>query len=325
MRTARTFAAIILSFILSFSVFFNVSAQAPESIWLTTSATEYKTGEIFKVFVNASSVTPIQGFTFQIRYDPACLKPINASSSISGMNGLSLPQTAGLVDATFASTAPQVIGGILAEVTFETLGGCQTNLFLESAALAVRNASGIAAELPGIAIGQNSIPLNIDSAQGVAQDPALAGTPLPLDPTAGSSNSQPPVWGIALLTIALIFGLGFGIYKIMQKGMGPSQSDVSSRKNAIVKFKHGPNAGQTFPVGTMPFLIGSDANNDICLSDPNVLERHVQIYEADNHFYLMDLGGETFINGHAVRRSSAILNAGDVVRLGRNVYFEFAT
>jgi hypothetical protein len=321
----RSFFAIILAFIFSFSTFFNVSAQSSESIWLTTIGTEYKTGETFKVLVNAASVTPIQGFTFQIRYDPACLKPVNASSPVSGMNGLSLPQSAGLVDASFASTVPQNIGGVLAEVTFETLGGCQTNLLLESAALAIRDASGFAAELPGITIGQNTIALNIDSAIGVSQEQALAGTPLPLDPTSGSSNSQTPIWGIALLTIGLILGLGFGIYKVVQKGMGSVQSQIPSDRPATVKFKQGSNAGQIFPLIKLPFLIGSNANNDICLNDPNVLERHVQIYTANNQYYLMDLGGDTFVNGQAVRRSSAILNIGDVVRLGKNAYFEFGS
>jgi pSer/pThr/pTyr-binding forkhead associated (FHA) protein len=66
-------------------------------------------------------------------------------------------------------------------------------------------------------------------------------------------------------------------------------------------------------------------NNDICLHDPNVLDRHAQIYTANNRYYLMDLGGETFINGQAVRRSSTELSPGDVVRLGRNAYFEFGT
>jgi hypothetical protein len=31
---------------------------------------------------------------FQIRYDPACLKPINAASAVSGMNALSLLEIA---------------------------------------------------------------------------------------------------------------------------------------------------------------------------------------------------------------------------------------
>ena len=320
----RSFFAIILAFIFSFSTFFNVSAQAPESIWLTASATEYKTGETFKVVVNAASVTPIQGFTFQIRYDPACLKPVNASSPISGMNGLSLPQSVGLVDASFASTAPQNVGGVLAEVTFETLGGCQTNLLLESAALAVRTSSGFAAPLAGVTIGQKTIALNIDSAVGVSQDQILSGTPMALDPNA-SSGSNTSILGIALLTIGLILGLGFGIYKLAQKGMGSVQSEIPSDRPATVKFKQGSNAGRSFPLIKLPFLIGSNVNNDVCLNDPSVLERHVQIYTAHNQYYLMDLGGETFVNGQAVRRSSAVLSAGDIVRLGKSTYFEFAS
>ena len=97
-------AAIIAAFILAVSFATHAGAQTPETIWISTNAAEYKTGETVTVLVNANSVTPIQGFTFQIRYDPACLKPLNAASPIPGMNGLSLPQTPGLVDATFAST-----------------------------------------------------------------------------------------------------------------------------------------------------------------------------------------------------------------------------
>ena len=69
---------------------FGVQAQSPESIWLVANTTAYKTGETVIVTVNGSSVTPVQGFTFQIRYDPACLRPVNASSPITGMNGLPL-------------------------------------------------------------------------------------------------------------------------------------------------------------------------------------------------------------------------------------------
>lgn len=321
----RSIAAIILALIFSVFSFFYASAQSPESIWLTLDKTEHKTGETFKILVNAASVTQIQGFTFQIRYDPACLKPINSSSPIAGMNGIPLPQSSGLVDASYASTVPHSINGVLAEVTFQTLGGCQTNLFLESAALAIRNAEGFAAELPGVTVNQSSFPLNIDSAKGDAQDQSLLGTPLPLDPTADSSDPTNPVWGILLLTVGLIFGIGFGIYKLIQKGMGSVQSHVpSSYQNATVKFKHGSNAGKSYPVNNLPFLIGSDTNNDVCLHDPNVLTRHAQIYTANNRYYLMDLGGETFINGRPVQRSSAVLSIGDIVRLGRNVYFEFA-
>ena len=38
----------------------------------------------------------------------------------------------------------------------------------------------------------------------------------------------------------------------------------------------------------------------------------------------MDLSGNTFINGQAVRNSSVALKTGDVVRLGKSALFVFA-
>ncbi|HSO11436.1 MAG TPA: cohesin domain-containing protein [Anaerolineales bacterium] len=214
----KSITAIILAIILVFSFAFNAHAQTSEVIWLTADTTSFKTGEIVTVLVNAVSVTSIQGFTFQIRYDPACLKPVNAASPIPGMNGLGLPQTAGLVDASFASTVPQTANGVLAEVRFETLGGCQTNLVLESAALAIRDASGFAAPLPGVKLGESNIALAIDSASGNPSPQVLPGTPLPLDPSSPSSPSPKiPVWLIAVITVLLIGALGFGINKVVQK------------------------------------------------------------------------------------------------------------
>src|SRR5262245_36503439 len=141
--------AIVLALTIAINVNARAAAQAAESIWLTVNATTYKTGETVAVTLNASSTTPIQGFTFQIRYDPDCLKPINAVSPVPGMNGLPLPQLIGQVDGSYASTTPQTINGMLAEIRFVTLGGCKTNLTLESEALAIRNAEGIAAPLAG--------------------------------------------------------------------------------------------------------------------------------------------------------------------------------
>lgn len=214
----RSFSAIIFALILSLSLVFHAQAQASETIWLTAGATSFKTGETVSVLVNAVSVTPIQGFTFQIRYDPACLKPLDAASPIAGMNGLGLPQTSGLVDASFASTVPQTAGGVIAEVRFETLGGCQTNLVLESAALAIRDASGFAAPLPGVKLGESAIALAIDSAAGDPSSQALPGTPLPLDPNpAPASEAGTPIWLIAVVTVLLIGVIGFGINKAVQK------------------------------------------------------------------------------------------------------------
>lgn len=215
---------ILLVFILALTLIFSsvlvVDAQGPESIWLAANTTAYKRGETIVLTVNAASVTPIQGFTFQIRYDPACLQPINASSPIPGMNGLSLPQTAGLVDASFASTTPQIANGALAEVRFQALAGCQTNLVLESAGLAIRNASGFAAQLPGVTIGEKNIALNIDNAAGTAQDQPTLGTPLALSPQ-GPSEAKDPIVTQALLVMLLvvvgIFIVMFVVYRLLRR------------------------------------------------------------------------------------------------------------
>ncbi len=194
--------ALLLAFLLIFLAVTTVQAQASESIWLEADTTAYKTEEIVIVRMHGASSSPIQGFTFQIRYDPSCLKPLNASSPISGMNGLQLPQQAGMVDASFASTTPQTALGVLAEATFQTLGGCQTELYLESAALAVRSEEGFAVPLEGITLGERNVSLNIDNSVGSAQEPALLGAPLSLEPTEG--NSQSPDWAAAV-AVSLLF------------------------------------------------------------------------------------------------------------------------
>lgn len=219
-KSMKPVLAFIFVLILVFSTAFVVNAQAAESIWLTANTAAYNRGETVTVAVNAASATPIQGFTFQIRYDPACLQPINASSPIPGMNGLSLPQTAGLVDASFASTTPQIANGVLAEVQFQALAGCQTVLTLESAGLAIRDASGFAAQLPGVTLGESNIALNIDNAAGSSQEQPLLGTPLPLGPE-GASNSGDPIVTTALLIMLLvvvaIIVITFVVYRLLRR------------------------------------------------------------------------------------------------------------
>jgi hypothetical protein len=212
----RHIAGLIPAVILALAAMLPVHAQAAESIWLAAGVTAYKSGDTVIVTVNAASVTPIQGFTFQIRYDPACLQPVNAASPIPGMNGLSLPQTAGLVDASFASTTPQAANGVLAEVRFLALGGCQTGLVLESAALAVRNASGFAAALPGISIGQRNIALSIEAGPGAAgPTQPVIGTPLPLGPqaSAGLKNNLVAIGLLALLMLGVLAVAAFLLFR----------------------------------------------------------------------------------------------------------------
>ena len=208
--------ACLIAAILALLVVVNVGAQAPETIWLSASTTAYKTNETVVVTVNASSATPIQGFTFQIRYDPECLKPVNASSLLPGMNGLQLPQINGLVDGSYASTTPITVNGVLAEVRFIALKGCQTNLTLESAALAVRNADGYAAPLLSVLVGERNVSLFVDSEVGVSQPQAETGSVLSLEPPAVERNSAG--WIIGILVVFVFGGIALGAYKVLRVG-----------------------------------------------------------------------------------------------------------
>jgi len=313
----------VFAVLFAFVAAINVSAQTPESIWLTSDTTSYKTGETISVTLNALSNTPVQGFTFQVRYDPACLRPVNASSPIPGMNGLPLPQITGLVDGSYASVSPQTVNGVLAEIRFVTLGGCQTNLALESAALAVRTAEGFAAPLSGVAIDNGNIALNIDKEVAVSQLPQQeSGSVLALNP--------PPVvkkgfsgWWLGLLLVLFIAGIAWGAHILFQTGNKSPSGKQASYYIAALHVKHGPLAGQSFVLKKLPCQIGRDPQSDICINDPHVVNQHAKIVSTNNGYYLMSLGGETFLNGRSVGRSSAALKPGDVVRLGKSALFVF--
>ena len=210
----KSFSALILFIVLSFTSVFTVNAQTAESIWIQTNTTAYKTGETVTVLLNGVTTTPIQGFTAQIRYDPACLQPVNSTSPIAGMNGLAVPQVSGLVDASFASTTPQIANGVLAEVRFTTLKGCQTSLNIETAAVVIRNESGFAAPLTGVNVNQNAIALNIDSAVGSSQPVVSGESALPLAPTI-FPEPKPVKWMVVvwLVLLAGIVTFIIAIYK----------------------------------------------------------------------------------------------------------------
>ncbi len=319
------FNTVILAMIFTVLGAVNVSAQSAESIWLAANTTAYKTEETVVVTVNAISATPIQGFTFQIRYDPACLKPVNASSSIPGMNGLPLPQLTGLVDGTYASTTPQTVNGVLAEVRFITLGGCNTNLTLESAALAIRNEAGFATPLVGVSLGERNIALAIDKTVAGSQvEVPVTGSVLPLTPPPAESRFVKFGWMIGVLAVAFFLGCMFVIFKYFRLGSNGVQKGTTSHA-AMLHMKRGPRAGESFVLKQLPCSIGRGPRNEICLDDPHIGIQHARIFTANNDYYLMDLTGNTFINGQAIRNSSVVLKPGDVVRLGKSALFVFAS
>ena len=318
----KSLTAFLLAIALTFTLAINANAQSTESIWLTVDTTTYKTRETVVATLHASSATPVQGFTFQIRYDPACLKPVNAVSQVPGMNALPLPQISGLADGSYASTTPQTINGVLAEVRFVTLGGCQTDLKLESAALAIRSESGFAAPLTNVTVAKESVALTIDKALGEASAESLAGSILPLEPPP-ATNPGIPTWAIALLSILLVGGILFGAFKYLKIGVPSAPKLPAAPQTPTLQIKHGPQSGKSFALDKLPCYIGRDPENQICLDDPHIISQHAKVFKAKNGYFLMDLGGETFVNGRAVKQSSASLKPGDVVRLGNSALFVF--
>lgn len=319
--------ASLLTALLAITGVIQVKAQGAETIWLSAVTTAYNTGETVLVTVNASSATSIQGFTFQIRYDPVCLRPINASSPIPGMNGLPLPQLTGLVDGSYASTTPQFVNGVLAEVRFTALQGCQTGLYLESAALAIRTSEGFAAPLASVLIGERNIALNIDKEVVEQSLPPDTGSILPLDPPDAENGFTGWIIG---MVIAILIALGLIGYKVLRVGSvsrvgiaKPSGKAASPSGKAALYIKEGPQTGKRFPLNKLPCVIGRDPQSDICINDPQVINCHATISTSDDRFYLTDLGGGTFVNEHAVRRSSAVLMPGDVIRFGAKTQFVF--
>jgi hypothetical protein len=165
--------------------------------------------------------------------------------------------------------------------------------------------------------------LNIDKEVGVPQsDSSISGSILPLDPPL-ATYPHIPAWAIGLLAVLLMAGILFGGFKLLQKRTASTQKTSASSQAPTLQVKHGPQAGQSFALNKFPCLIGRDPLSDICINDPHINSQHAKIFTTNNGYYLMDLGGDTFINGQAVRKSSAALKPGDVVRLGKSALFVF--
>jgi S-DNA-T family DNA segregation ATPase FtsK/SpoIIIE len=132
-----------------------------------------------------------------------------------------------------------------------------------------------------------------------------------------------PTWIGVLLAILLGAGAMFGVFKLLRQETTSASKKIMHSPIAIMQIKSGPDTGKSFPLYKLPCRIGRDSLNEICLDDPFVTGQHAKIFAANNNYYLMDLGGETFINGMAIRKNSAVLKPGDTVRLGRNIFFTF--
>ena len=329
--------AIILALFLGFGAIPSVYAQAAGTIWMETNQQSYGGSENVIITIKANAGTPVQGFTFQLRYDPACLEPTIPNSLVSGFNLMSVPQTAGLVDAIFASTTPLNINGALAEVQFKPLASCQTTLTLENASLAVMDASGMAVPLPGISLGASSLVLGVGGASASAAQPTSPPQANPTSALETSATSMPeaevtptttPALNVLLnwllIPLAIFLGLIFIIGLIvilwfLMRNQQPLTSLPSpARKSPALFIKRGPRAGTTLLIERFPCRIGSSPQNEIYLEDSRISPAHAEIFADQSGYTLVDLGSQngTFLNGRQIQEQQVRLKAGDVLRLG---------
>jgi hypothetical protein len=174
-----------------------------------------------------------------------------------------------------------------------------------------------------VLVGERNVSLNIDR-EAVVPQPAQteSGSILPLDAPPAAEEGITG-WIIGVLILLLFGGIGLGAYKVFRIGSTDHITVSRSPRKAALHVKHGPHAGKSFALNKLPCLIGRDPQNDICINDPHVISQHAQIYSQRNGYYLRDLGGGTFINGHPVKSKAVVLHPGDVVRLGKSALFVF--
>jgi hypothetical protein len=176
-----------------------------------------------------------------------------------------------------------------------------------------------------VAIGEKNVALNIDKEVVASSnvEPAT-GSILPLDPPTPAKKNY-LIWIFAgLLAMVFLFGVSFLGFNLLKNRSVPRQKKTVSEQVAMLHVKHGPQTGRSFVLKNLPCSIGRDPQNEICINDPHIMSQHARIFAANNDYYLMDLSGNTFINGQALSKGSVVLKSGDVVRLGKSALFVFA-
>ena len=336
--------AFFLVCLLTFSSIFahGVSAQAAETIWMETSKDSYSAGETVIVTIKAKSATPFQGFTFKLRYEPACLQPSVPTSKLAGLNYMPVPQKTGLVNAIFANTSPLIANGALAEVKFKILASCQGTLNLDKATLNVSDASGMPAPIQGIFLGTSSLLITTGGSEAVPTQPSSAPkstqtTRLVITPNS-NSNTQPLIdltpqgssptasTGFEWLFIPVLFiliglivmGVVVGFIR-RRRSLGNSEPEpLTQPANPALIIKRGAGVGRILPLLHFPCRIGSDPANEVCLQDARIAPWHAEILADQHGFTLIDLGSPegTYLNGKPIKNQQSTLMTGDTLRLG---------
>ncbi len=330
----KRLTALILALLIAFLALPVARAQAAETIWIETSQDSYTVGEPITITLKTNTTRSIQGFTYKLRFDPACMQPEVPVSLFSEINYMAVPQTPGQVEAIFASTKPiQATGGI-SEIHFSTIASCQSSIKLEEARLIIAGTDGMAVPMNGVSQGTSSLVIRIAGAaapaaiaitpQAVNTDPQTSSTaapqltPEPASPTNTWSWLLVPL-GILLALVLFIGAIVVTVQYVRSKRMITTRREAPAPRQMPALFvKRGPQSGTTIVIPVFPCRIGSDPDNEICLVDVRIAPAHAEILADEYGYTLLDLGSEygTYLNGHLVKNQQAQLKVGDTLRLG---------
>jgi len=343
----KPISIIFLAIIFLFSTVFHVNAQSADTIWIEAINQSYTVGEVVTVNLYGMTSIPIQGFAFQLSYDPACVQPEQPSSSQTGMNSFPLPQETGLVDASFYSSAPQPISGPLTEIKFTTLAVCETTIKVENASLMILDETGIARPLEGVILGISTISLSVENSMSIPTAVVLEGAksdgdtssapvvqpvstllPVPVPTELPMSNSFLPDWFGAILSITLVvIAILIGVFFFIKNRSHTVKSAYQPVNGIPVLYiEQGPRAGEFVEVINSPFQIGRDAACELYLNDKRISRRHAQIITNHSGWYVVDLGSKnsTLVNGKFINDRVMPLKPGDMIQLGKHISLVFA-
>lgn len=329
-------------------------AQASDSIGFSARVVEQNQQTQVEVIVSASSSTLIQGISFLLKYDPACLRPSGMRSLVLNLNNTSMPQTDAAVEGIFTSTEPLPVNGNLVMVTFIPTAACQSQISLEKAQLIILNEEGLAQPLNGVMVDQTPAQLSVSEAQiSSAPEPtqnfSVIGdaTPQPgsgqpeettivqteVVPLSDEENPAPnPLERLVVIGAGILI-LFAGILTVLivallrkerqakpRPAIKPSTvpARIAPVPEHYLVIRRGIQAGTRVRVENFPFSLGNSPANDLPLEDPSISGFHAKLFLRENKVILVDLGHPigTSLNGNTIHNQSVALKDGDVVKIG---------
>ena len=93
---------------------------------------------------------------------------------------------------------------------------------------------------------------------------------------------------------------------------------VDGDDRAALIVQGGPQSGSAIRLSSGTIKLGRQNDNDVVLDDDAVSREHAVILEADDGYYLLDLGSTngTFVNRHRLGKERSLLRHGDVIHIG---------